>query len=122
MAAETEMNWYVLRAITGKEGKVKEYIEAEISNNTLPTVSKVLIPMEKTVQIRNGKRVVKEHNLMSGYVLVRNRRRPAQHTQRSGNLGRAGQTGTAASGRNQPAPGHSGRTGGGRWRNPLRSW
>ncbi|MBP3764169.1 MAG: transcription termination/antitermination factor NusG [Bacteroidaceae bacterium] len=70
MAAETEMNWYVLRAITGKEGKVKEYIEAEISNNTLPTVSKVLIPMEKTVQIRNGKRVVKEHNLMSGYVLV----------------------------------------------------
>ncbi len=70
MAAETEMNWYVLRAITGKEGKVKEYIDAEINNNTLPTVKQVLIPMEKTVQIRNGKRVVKEHNLMSGYVLV----------------------------------------------------
>jgi transcriptional antiterminator NusG len=25
------MNWYVVRAISGKENKVKEYIETEIS-------------------------------------------------------------------------------------------
>ena len=68
--AETGMQWYVLRAITGKEGKVKEYLEAEIKNNTLPHVQQVLIPMEKKVTVSNGKRVVKEHNLMSGYVLV----------------------------------------------------
>ena len=68
--ANTELNWYVLRAITGKEGKVKEYIDAEIKNNTLPYVQQVLIPMEKVLQTRNGKRIVKERNLMSGYVLV----------------------------------------------------
>jgi len=69
--ANTELNWYVLRAITGKEGKVKEYIDMEISNKTLsPYVKQVLIPMEKVLQTRNGKRVVKERNMMSGYVLV----------------------------------------------------
>jgi len=68
--AETGMHWYVLRAITGKEAKVKEYLDAEIKNKTLSHVQQVLIPMEKKVSICNGKRVVKEHNLMSGYVLV----------------------------------------------------
>ena len=63
--------WYVLRAISGKEAKVKEYIDAEIANKSLaPYVSQVLIPMEKTFQVRNGKRVVKERNCLPGYVLV----------------------------------------------------
>ena len=69
--ANADLNWYVLRAITGKEGKVKEYIDAEIKNKTLaPYAQQVLIPVEKVLQTRNGKRVVKERNLMSGYVLV----------------------------------------------------
>ena len=64
--------WYVLRAVSGKEGKVKEYIDAEISNKSLvPFVSQVLIPTEKTFQVRNGKRVVKERNCLPGYVLVK---------------------------------------------------
>ena len=67
----TTLRWYVLRAISGKEAKVKEYLDAEIKNNTLSTfVSQVLIPTEKTFQIRNGKRVVKERNCLPGYVLV----------------------------------------------------
>ena len=33
--AETGMNWYVLRAVSGKEAKLKEYIEAEIKHNDL---------------------------------------------------------------------------------------
>lgn len=69
--ANAELNWYVLRAITGKEEKVKEYIEMEISNKTLtPYVKQVLIPLEQVPQIRNGKRVIKYRNMMSGYVLV----------------------------------------------------
>lgn len=35
--AETGMNWYVLRAVSGKEAKLKEYIEAE-SNTTICSV------------------------------------------------------------------------------------
>lgn len=69
--AEVEMQWYVLRAVSGKEAKVKEYIDAEIKNGRLGGhVAQVLIPTERVVQIRNGKRVVKERNYLPGYVLV----------------------------------------------------
>ena len=65
-------NWYVLRAVSGKEAKVKEYIEAELKHNALLSqyVSEVLIPMEKHSTLRNGKRVVKEKISLPGYVFV----------------------------------------------------
>ena len=70
--AETGKNWYVLRAVSGKEAKVKEYIEAEIKHNPLlqTHVFQVLIPMEKHASLRNGKRVVKEKISLPGYVFV----------------------------------------------------
>ena len=65
------MAWYVLRAISGKEGKVKEYIDAEIKNGRLGGhVAQVLIPTEKVKQIRGNKQVVKERLYLPGYVLV----------------------------------------------------
>ncbi|MBO4499413.1 MAG: transcription termination/antitermination factor NusG [Bacteroidaceae bacterium] len=67
----SEKKWYVLKAISGKEGKVKEYLELDARNNGLEDkISQVLIPTEKVVQVRNGKRVVKERNYLPGYVLV----------------------------------------------------
>jgi transcriptional antiterminator NusG len=69
--AEIEKKWYVLRAIGGKEKKVKEYIESEISSlNLNDYVSQVLIPTEKVYQVRNGKKVSKERIYLPGYVLV----------------------------------------------------
>ena len=69
--AELAMSWYVLRAVSGKEAKVKEYIDAEIKNGRLGGhVAQVLIPTEQVVQIRNRKRVIKERNYLPGYVLV----------------------------------------------------
>lgn len=69
--AESKKQWYVLRAISGKEGKVKEYIEADVKLRGLTDkVSQVLIPTEKVIQVRNGKRIVKEKNYLPGYVLV----------------------------------------------------
>jgi transcriptional antiterminator NusG len=70
--AETGRKWYVLRAVSGKEAKVKEYIEAELKHNALLSqyVSQVIIPMEKHATLRNGKRVVKEKVSLPGYVLV----------------------------------------------------
>jgi transcriptional antiterminator NusG len=63
--------WYVLRAIGGKEKKVKEYIENEIANGDLKgLVEQVLIPTEKVYQIRNGKKISKERSFFPGYVLV----------------------------------------------------
>ena len=69
---ESSKKWYVLRAVSGKEAKVKEYIEAELKHNTLLSsyVSQVLIPMEKYAVLRNGKRVIKEKISLPGYVLV----------------------------------------------------
>ena len=69
--AEGNKKWYVLRAISGKEAKVKEYIEADVKLRGLSEyVSQVLIPTEKVVQVRNGKRIVKEKSYLPGYVLV----------------------------------------------------
>lgn len=71
MADTLEKKWYVLRAISGKEGKVKEYIEYECAHSDLGEyVSQVLIPTEKVAQVRNGKKVVKEKTYLPGYVLV----------------------------------------------------
>ena len=70
--AENNNKWYVLKAISGKENKVKEYIEGALVTSTLfkEYVSQVLIPTEKVVALRGNKRVVKERNLLPGYVLV----------------------------------------------------
>ncbi len=69
--SEVEKKWYVLRAVSGKEGKVKEYLDVDIKNSGLSDyVSQVLIPTEKVYQVRNGKKIVKERSYFPGYVLV----------------------------------------------------
>ncbi len=69
--SEIEKKWYVMRAVSGKEAKVKEYLEADIKNSDLGDyVSQVLIPTEKVYQVRNGKKIVKERCYLPGYVLV----------------------------------------------------
>ena len=71
MAEELKKAWYVLRAISGKEAKVKEVLDGAIRNTGLGNyVFQVLIPTEKVMSVRNGKKVVKEKNLYSGYVFV----------------------------------------------------
>ena len=68
---EVKKRWYVVRSISGKEKKVKEYLEMEISRMKLDQfVSQVLIPTEKVFQIRNGKKVAKERAYLPGYVLL----------------------------------------------------
>ncbi len=68
---EEEKKWYVLRAIGGKEKKVKEYIENEINRLGLQEyISQVLIPTEKVFQIRSGKKISKERTFFPGYILV----------------------------------------------------
>ena len=65
---ELEKKWYVLRAIGGKEKKVKEYIENEVSRlNLQEYISQVLIPTEKVYQIRSGKKISKERNFFASF-------------------------------------------------------
>ena len=70
--AKVEEKWYVLRASSGKEAKVKEYLDAEIKHDELlsKNVFQVVLPLEKHASLRNGKRVVKEKISLPGYVFV----------------------------------------------------
>ena len=69
--SDNQRKWYVLRAIGGKEKKVKEYIDNEVASSGLQEfVSQVLIPTEKVYQIRNGKKIAKDRNFFPGYILV----------------------------------------------------
>jgi transcription termination/antitermination protein NusG len=69
--AEIGKKWYVVRAISGKEKKVKDYIENEIRALGLQDyLGQVLIPTEKVYQVRNGKKISKERSFFPGYVLV----------------------------------------------------
>jgi transcriptional antiterminator NusG len=68
---ENVKKWYVLRAIGGKEKKVKEYVDNEVNRLKLHDfISQVLIPTEKVYQIRNGKKISKERIFYPGYVLI----------------------------------------------------
>ena len=69
--ATSTKKWFVLRAISGKEKKVKEMIDTEVRRSNMGTyISQVLIPMEKRFLIKDGKKVSKEHNMLPGYVLL----------------------------------------------------
>jgi len=67
----SELNWYVVRAVSGQEKKVKHYLETEIARMKLEDyIPQVLIPSEKVYEMRNGKKRVRERNFFPGYVLV----------------------------------------------------
>ena len=69
--SEVVKKWYVIRAISGQEKKVKQYIESEVTRLGLSDfVSQVLIPTEKVYQIRKGKKVSKERSFFPGYILI----------------------------------------------------
>ncbi|MCP4054647.1 MULTISPECIES: transcription termination/antitermination protein NusG [Mesoflavibacter] len=72
MAEVGEKKWYVVRAVSGQENKVKTYIENEIARLGLQDyVEQVLVPTEKVVQIRNGKKINKEKVYFSGYIMIK---------------------------------------------------
>lgn len=66
-----ELKWYVLKAISGQESKVKTYIETEIKRVGYESyVTQVIIPTEKVIQMRNGKKILKERPYYPGYLMV----------------------------------------------------
>ncbi|POS00833.1 transcription termination/antitermination protein NusG [Flavobacterium croceum] len=71
MADTSLKKWYVVRAVSGQENKVKSYIETEITRLHLEDyISQVLVPTEKVVQVREGKKISKERVYFPGYVMV----------------------------------------------------
>jgi transcriptional antiterminator NusG len=67
----SEFQWYVVRAITGQEQKVKRYIETELERaNLLKFVPTILIPMEKVYKVKDGKKTSRDKSFFPGYILV----------------------------------------------------
>jgi transcriptional antiterminator NusG len=72
----SELKWYLVRAVSGQEKKVKAYLEKEISIHKLSeNIDQVLAPAEKVYQIRKmkdgkSKKVAVEKILYPGYIFV----------------------------------------------------
>lgn len=61
-------NWFTLRVANNKENKIKEMIS--MVDNFDKVVSQVLVPQEKVVKLKDGKKVVVNKNLLPGYILI----------------------------------------------------
>ena len=71
MADNSVKKWYVVRAVSGQENKVKAYIEAETVRLGMEDyISQVLVPTEKVVQIKDGKKIAKEKVYFPGYIMI----------------------------------------------------
>ena len=71
MSEVLEKKWYVVRAVSGQENKIKGYIESEIARLGFQDyLEDVLVPTEKVVQIRNGKKINKERVYFPGYIMI----------------------------------------------------
>ena len=61
--------WYVVRAVSGQENKVKAYIETETAGLGMADyISQVLVPTEKVVTVRDGKKIAKDKELKNIYI------------------------------------------------------
>src|SRR5947207_12251918 len=68
---EKESKWYVLRVVSGKERKIKEYLDKDIIRNGWGNVIKqVFLPVEKVYKVQAGKKVMRERNFYPGYVMI----------------------------------------------------
>lgn len=71
MADNNVKKWYVVRAVSGQENKVKAYIETEINRLGMADyISQVLVPTEKVVTVKDGKKISKDRVYFPGYVMI----------------------------------------------------
>lgn len=68
---ELETKWFVLRVLSGKERKIKEYLDVEIRRSGWGNViTQILCPVEKVFKVVGGKKVMREKILYPGYMLL----------------------------------------------------
>ncbi len=70
-AVEKESKWYVLRVVSGKERKTKEYLDKDVIRNGWDKIIKqIFLPVEKVYKVLNGKKVMRERNFYPGYIMI----------------------------------------------------
>jgi len=64
-------HWYVIQTYSGYEEKVAENLKQRIENLGMgEKVFDVIVPKEKTIEIKNGKRKTVEKKIFPGYIMV----------------------------------------------------
>lgn len=65
------MNWYAIRVQNNKERSVLEKLQNEVKfSNLTEKFGRTIIPTEKIVAIKNGKKVFKEKIVYPGYIFI----------------------------------------------------
>jgi transcriptional antiterminator NusG len=66
-----ERNWYVIHTYSGYEDQVSQNLRQRIESlNMADEIFDVLVPVEKQIEIKNGKRRTVERKIFPGYVMV----------------------------------------------------
>ncbi len=72
MVETNNKKWYVVRAVSGQESKIKDYIMSEVTRLGFEKfIEDILVPTEKVIQIRKGKKINKEKVYFPGYIMVK---------------------------------------------------
>jgi transcription termination/antitermination protein NusG len=65
------MNWYIIRVAKGQDNRVKNAIREQLVRYKVETaVSDIVIPTEKEIKLKNGKKIVRSKNMLAGYVFL----------------------------------------------------
>lgn len=65
------MEWYTLRVISGKEKKIRDNILYEVENEGMKdVVTDILVPSENIIEMKDGKKKVRNRVFFPGYLLV----------------------------------------------------
>jgi transcriptional antiterminator NusG len=67
-----DYKWYVLRVFSGHENKVKALLEAEMKDDDelKAKIHDVLVPTEKVIEVKDGKKRSKTKNFFPGYLII----------------------------------------------------
>lgn len=72
MTENIDIKWYVVHTYSGYENKVKADLEKTVENRQLgERIVEIKVPMEDTIEIKNGKKKVVQRKVFPGYVLVK---------------------------------------------------
>lgn len=68
---EHQKRWYVVNTYSGHENRVKENLEKRVETMGIQdSLFRIVVAEEPEIEIKNGKKVEKMHNMFPGYVFV----------------------------------------------------
>ena len=65
-------SWYILHTYTGYEGKIERTIRTLLEKKELDSavVTDVKVPIEETVEVKDGKKKTRNDKFLPGYVMI----------------------------------------------------